>query len=815
MSSISVLTRKSIADVTKRKGRTALMIIGIVIGVLGLTAVSTANEMIGAAFVFTNNTSTVPDIIFSVNTAPASLITSLQHASGVSVLQMRASYMTSWYVTNGFGTNPVQINAYPDLQHVQLGTFQVTSGRLPGMGEIVMDSSDVQVEPISLGDMVKIDIPGGTTSLRVVGLARTADQNLRAPATAYMSQAALQQLVPLGSSTVDTAPPQPTKGSKPGAEGNSQPALTTDILLKASDANHVLQAYNSCSALLKRTPDVQLYSSSLHDPKGDIINTQIAVPGLLNIIAALALIAVLLVCLMIFNTVNTLLAEQMKIIGTMKAIGGTRWRIAGSYLLSIGIYGVVGTLIGIGLGVLAGWQLSYLVASLANVDLGPFQIAPWIILFSIAIGLLAPLLSALLPLWTGTRITVHEAMSAYGVSANAGKRTVMWGKGLTWVPQTALLGLRGIFRKPARATITLLALALSGAVFMAVQITNESIGSALRHADSTFSYDMGIFVDATQSQSALKAIQGVQGIRFVEPHSEHPVTTSVGQLSLVGLPVNSQTYQPHLIAGRWLLSDDVGTLVLSDIAAQRLGVHVGDSVTLQPGELQVNWKVVGIVHELANATGSANVGGPIGMGFSTLQNINVNLEKLPANSVQLFLIGAQNPSPQALSQLQDNTTRALNNAGISNVGIKLARQHNVNSSELIVYSLFYTVAVIVALVGLLSLSNTLSAEALERRLEIGVLRSLGATGRRVGLVFWIEGLALAGCAWALGALIGVPGGSGILALLSAIAFPLEAIFSPLFILTTLLFVIVVSFLASYGPTLAASRVRIRETLRYE
>lgn len=44
MKLFSVLTRKAIADVTRRKGRTMLMILGIFIGVLGLTAVNGASD---------------------------------------------------------------------------------------------------------------------------------------------------------------------------------------------------------------------------------------------------------------------------------------------------------------------------------------------------------------------------------------------------------------------------------------------------------------------------------------------------------------------------------------------------------------------------------------------------------------------------------------------------------------------------------------------------------------------------------------------------------------------------------------------------
>ena len=134
---------------------------------------------------------------------------------------------------------------------------------------------------------------------------------------------------------------------------------------------------------------------------------------------------------------------------------------------------------------------------------------------------------------------------------------------------------------------------------------------------------------------------------------------------------------------------------------------------------------------------------------------------------------------------------------------------------LVIYSLFDTVAVLVALVGLLGLSHTLSASVIERRLEIGILRSLGATGWRVSMVFWIEGLALTVIAWAVGTLLGIPGGIGMVNVLDTFIQPFDVSLNPFLLGLTLLFAIVVSFVASFGPALSASRVRISETLRYE
>ncbi|HEY0753899.1 MAG TPA: ABC transporter permease [Ktedonobacteraceae bacterium] len=152
---------------------------------------------------------------------------------------------------------------------------------------------------------------------------------------------------------------------------------------------------------------------------------------MLLVMRVLSLIALLLTGMLIINTITVLVTEQMRIIGTMKALGGTRWTIMWGYLISVGIYSLVGTILGLAAGIGAGEQLAALFAGIIQLDPGPLQVSPWLLGVSMLVGLCLPLLAALAPLWQGTRITVREAMAAYGISAGSGKQTA-----LAWVPQT-------------------------------------------------------------------------------------------------------------------------------------------------------------------------------------------------------------------------------------------------------------------------------------------------------------------------------------------------------------------------------------------
>ncbi|MEO8972463.1 MAG: hypothetical protein ABI406_12775, partial [Ktedonobacteraceae bacterium] len=114
---VSVLTRKSLADVTRRKGRSILMIVGILIGVLGLTAVNVASDTFGRDFFSIIDPNDAPNITFYVQAFPSSVATHLQHTANVQVFQVRQQFFSRWHLTGNSGSVSLAINSYADWAH--------------------------------------------------------------------------------------------------------------------------------------------------------------------------------------------------------------------------------------------------------------------------------------------------------------------------------------------------------------------------------------------------------------------------------------------------------------------------------------------------------------------------------------------------------------------------------------------------------------------------------------------------------------------------------------------------------------------------
>jgi hypothetical protein len=191
--------KKSFADVTRRKGRTFMVVMGIFIGVFGLTVINFTQATISNAYAYSmGSAANYPDVDVAVNKLLPALAASLAAVNNVQAVQMQAEIDTSWNVASaahgGFG---MDILSYPHLQQVAISPFQLTSGRYPGVGEMVLEYGDQQLQSIAIGDTVTVNISQDTTAtLKVVGFVRT--QGLASPvsthtARGYVSMDGFQQ----------------------------------------------------------------------------------------------------------------------------------------------------------------------------------------------------------------------------------------------------------------------------------------------------------------------------------------------------------------------------------------------------------------------------------------------------------------------------------------------------------------------------------------------------------------------------------------------------------------------------------------------
>ncbi len=807
---ISASLRKSFADVTRRKGRTLLVVLGIFIGVFGLTAINTAEDALFAAVTFSmSGQATHPDIVLDVDHLDPSLVPALQSVAGVKTVQYQTVFGTQWHVNQAPGHMNMFITSYHDLHHVPLTPFQLTSGRYPNVGEVVMEYGDLGLQSFSIGDTVTVDTAQGTAHLRVVGLARTPGHNPAAAGSGegYMSDAGLQQI---------------TAGISTDITPNSGIGLTHEIAVKVqSDADTVATALQQ--VLLAHGIAVNGVAVSTGGRTSPPTN---AIAGVFSLLRILAIVAVVMSSFLILNTVTTLVAEQTAIIGTMKAVGGTRGAIMRGYLVSVGIYSVLATLPAIALGLFGGYQLGSQLATTVPIDIGPFVLQWWIVIVGLAVGFGVPILAALLPLWNGTRISVGDALAAYGVSVGIGNGvTARLGQRLTWISQTVWLGLRGVFRKRWRAALTLLTLTLAGISFLVVQTASTSVASTVRSVNANIAADVEIDTDQplslAQLRSQLSTVGNIQRIeRFWHDQS---VETHWGQMQVMAFDPDTQLYHYHLTSGHWLATGETGTVLLSDEALARTGLRIGDTLTISAQGNQATLRIIGTIKQPIDHFGGI---GAIIMSLAAYNQFSGVSAGSSGDVGQAFLVQARNRSPGAVNQLTDDLDRLLNQGQTQNCtqvcsggrsGVMLLSFETTQQLQnwIILYALLYAVAIIVGVAGVLGLANALTASVLERRREIGLLRVMGATGWRIGQVFWSEGLALGGISWLAGGIIGLPLAYLFVRILSQLVMPVDFVIDPAAFVAMLVAIVVIATLATLTPASHAAQIRVADMLRYE
>lgn len=789
--------RKSLADVTRRKGRTLLVVLGIFIGVFGLTAINVTQDTLLNAYAFTLGLHTTqPDILLRVESLDPALLPTLRAVPNVKRLTYEEVFQTQWKVSAAPGHVPLAIASFDDLQQAP---FQLTSGRYPGSGEIVMEYGDTSLQPVGIGTTVTVDTPHGSVQLRVVGLARMPGANpaQSGAALGYMSMPALERLAG-------------------GAD-----AHTFQHLIQVYVSN-VGQAHTTAATLQQMLQAHQVTVLDVRFPQsGPDPAILSAINGVFTMLRILALLAVALAGLLILNMVTALVTEQTAIIGTMKAIGGGRGAILRGYLLSAGIYSLLGTLPAVTLGCAAGYALASTLGPQIPLDVGPFTVAPWIVALSLATGLGVPILAALIPLWNGTRITIREALAAYGVSAGATARASGWVSripGMSSVSQTVWLGVRGLFRKRWRAALTLVTLTVAGASFLVVQTTASSINSTIAASHDLFDYDVSLLPASPQPYTQmLHTLSTVPNIGRTERYAGTNVRTQWGTVSVDGYEPETQMYHYQLTGGRWLRSGDANVVLLSDDVAAKTGLHIGDTLTVND---DVPLTVIGTVHQ------HIDVLGWIGAVITTVDTANV-LAGIPAaqaaSMARSIAVQARDRTGGAVSTLTNALDTLLNPIGSdltkggSGVQVETRQAYTARRQQTwyVLYYLLYGVALVVGAAGALGLANALAASVLERRREIGILRAMGASGRRVAQVFWVEALALGGIAWCCGVAIGLPLAYVFLRELAHLVLPMDFYVEPVAFAVMLAAIAGIASLASLLPAWRAAHVRIASILRYE
>lgn len=775
---MSIFARKAWRDLRVRPTRSLLTLAGIVIGVAGVVAIVLAGRSLTRAQRQSYQNQTQADVTVWVWNADESLIRALEALPGVATAERRAVTYSKW--RSGGRWLDIELQGVERFEDIRVNQTELLEGRFPGRGEIALEVSAQDLAEVSLGQTIEIRGPDGSVeTLTVSGFTRTP----------YYPSAGLMRL------TVGYVPASTVRPYL-GTRGDNR------LLLRLSDFRQREEYRTQIESLLDRRR-VPRGALTVRDP--DAYTGHRELETLLQLMTALSALALVISTFLVTNTLAAIVAEEIREIGILKSMGAIRRHILRIYLWSGLVYALVGTPLGIFLGSLGGWQLLRYLGHLFNVDVGSFRADPLAIGLGLLIGLGVTVPATLFPAWRGSRITVREALQGYGIRSEGGQSPLAR---LHLSPLWAF-SLRNLARRPGRSITTVLVVTVAVAAFLSARITQASLSYSIDTLFGVYAADAWVWFDQPVGAGFTAELRTVAGVEEAEVWEIGSCIVGGEQVRLWGLPAETTLYRRDIAAGRWYSPGEYQAVVLSLDLAERQGHRVGDLVEVEIAGRLRQFLVVGIVRDEAIfGLGDA----PIGKVFAP---INVVLQMSGRqDQVGNFALGLEQHDPDGVDAILGQVERKFR-ALRPGTEPAYAGYEQAADGTRIVAGLLYAVVVIVAVVGTVGILNTQALNVLERRREIGVLRSLGGLRGHLLRFFLTEGLALG----SLGFLVGLPAGWALARLLigiiSAALITLRFTVPPADIGLGLGFALLLSILAGLFPALAAARLRVAEVLRYD
>lgn len=786
---------KVFTDLWNDKTRTGLVVASIAAGVFAIGMIISAyvimNEDVNHGYAAVNP----PNIEVTTDPFEQDFVQTIANLPGVKdvegrfLLPVRArSAAEDWIQLTLVGLEDMEsnINLRTPLEGVGVAETD----------EALISQDVMHISGLHAGDVIHLELPDGSThTLRVAGL--VSDQTTSTP------DPAATNLVFVTTKTLRSM----------GLDGRYNLLYLT--VTDGSNRQFIEQvAANVQDKVEKSNRTVYRVDKQLSNehPMADITLIIIGVLGALG-----ALITVLSTSLIV-NTLNALLAQQLRQIGVMKLVGARSRQILGMYLVLVIAYGLIALVIAIPLGALAGYLLASFMGYLLGAVIQGFRVVPIAVLAQTLIAILIPLGAGFVPVNNGARTSVLEAISNYRPNnqptSNRKSHLARW---IGWISRPVLLSFRNTFRKRGRLLLTLFTLTVAGAVFIAVFNVRDSLTSVmeslLQHymGDVTVNFSQPYRVnEIRRTLHQIPGVEGVEGWAIASGEILDESDELVSKLSIIAPPQDTQLLDLKLVAGRWLLPGEERAIVVSDsLYLVYPDLQPGDKLIIKlPGRREESWTVVGIFPFLAM------FGDPMAYAdfdYIAAQNQHVN------RTTMYRIITREHDSASNLELTRSiDAHLSRQNYAVQSVesGSALRQKATLAINVVIVFLLI--MAVLTAFVGSMGLTGAMSINVLERTREIGVMRTIGAVDRVIMQSVIIEGLVIGLITWVLAIGVSFPIGYSLLGIISAaLGTPMDLTFTSLGILLWLGVVVILSIFASIAPARNAARLTINEVLAYE
>jgi putative ABC transport system permease protein len=123
---------------------------------------------------------------------------------------------------------------------------------------------------------------------------------------------------------------------------------------------------------------------------------------------------------LIYNTFSMTVLERTRELGLLRALGATRGRVLRLLLVEALLIGVLGSALGVILGLGLAYSLRDVLAAYSNVEVVAFQVPLEGLFLAVGVGIVVTVLAALRPVWRASRVPPVQALRPRAVAGEGG-----------------------------------------------------------------------------------------------------------------------------------------------------------------------------------------------------------------------------------------------------------------------------------------------------------------------------------------------------------------------------------------------------------
>lgn len=777
-----------------RKLRLFMSAFAIILGVAFVAGSFVFTDTLGKSFDSIMN-STVGDVVVrpvagevdieqqpSSATLPGSLVKELSGVEGAARADGNITNFGTFVVgkngklIGGFGPPGLGLNYSDGPAAKGLQPLALDSGRWPkAAGEVVLDNKTADKAGYLIGEKVNI-VSSGTQpriQAKLVGIA-TMDGGLAGASLSIFDTAQARALFMEGKDTYN------------------------DIWVTAAPGTSQEQLRDAVAATLPNGVEAVTGDAAAKAAASDIQEALGFITTFLLIFAGVALVVG---SFLIVNTFSILVAQRSRELALFRALGSTRRQVARSVLFEATVIGLIGSIIGLGLGIVIAMGIRVLFGQF-GLDLSgqSLIITPRTVIVSLVVGVLVTLVAAYLPARKAGKVPPVAAMRDDAVLAESGMRGRILVGGLLTAVGAALLA-TGLFADVPKATYwvgggilgVVLGVALISPlvgrpviagigwiwrkVFGAVGLMAEQ--NAQRNPRRTAATASALMIGVTLV--SMMAVFGASAKASIDKSIEKEFVADYVVSSVVGTPFSTEVTKElaavpgveEVAAFRWdavsvkgerggVIGIDpghVGVLGPTPMVSGRLADLTPTTVSISQERATADTLVVGSKIDLTRAgvTKSFTVGSIHGESALLSSDYLLSLPALeslggPRTDSFVFITREPGTVPGEVGRDLDKAIADLPVVTVKDQGEFADEQRTqINQMLYLIYALL-GLAVIIAILGII---NTLALSVIERTREIGLLRAVGLSRRQLKRMLRLESIVIALLGAALGIGLGV------------------------------------------------------------